>query len=140
MVEELFIKHPRMLTYNWSKSRGTEPLVVNITNLLKLYNFPHTRIPSVSLTSLIPPRFDIANCCFSILGAELFAIFQSLVYIDANIEENIIIYSDSLSGLELIKNHLPKNYITMVLDIHNLLKKLNQNKRCFVSIYQVTLG
>ena len=53
VVEELFTKYPRMLTYHWSKLRGTEPLIVNIRNLLKIYKFPHSYKNTFSLSNII---------------------------------------------------------------------------------------
>ena len=71
----------------------------------------------------LPPETEI-------LGCELFAIKQALLYIkeeyfDKSISvDRIAIYSDSLSSIKIIKNPCPRNYIYLVFSIHKLLKTM----------------
>ena len=36
----------------------------------------------------------------------------------------VAIYSDSLSSIEIIKNHCPRNYIYLVFSIHKMLESM----------------
>ena len=64
----------------------------------------------------------------SILGAELYAIHAALNHMKQNfvMKNGIVLYSDSLSGIKLIKNRQPKNYVELVFKIQNLIIELNQ--------------
>ena len=61
----------------------------------------------------------------SVLSSELFAIYKSLQSVKPPF--NHIIFSDSLSALELIAKQRPETYIQIVYDIQELLLDLNQN-------------
>ena len=60
----------------------------------------------------------------SVYTAELQAIKTALVHISQNRLNNVIIYTDSRSSVEAIKNYTPKN--TIVCDIRETLHKLKQ--------------
>lgn len=64
----------------------------------------------------------------SILGAELFAIFQALSYIDTKALGNSIIFSDSKSSLQLLVS--PKNgYHEISSKIKRIFMKFNSTRR-----------
>ena len=62
----------------------------------------------------------------SVLSAELFAIYKSLQSVKPS--SNHIIFSDSLSALELISKPRPETYVQIVYHIQELLLNLNQSQ------------
>jgi ribonuclease HI len=69
----------------------------------------------------LPPKITI-------LGAELFAIKEALLWLKENRTSapGSVIYTDSLSGLELLQDRTPKNYINIAFGIQNLIWDLNK--------------
>ena len=71
----------------------------------------------------LPPETEIMGC-------ELFAIKQALLYIkeeyfDKSIYvDKVAIYTDSLSSIQTIKNPCPRNYINLIFNIHNMLSTM----------------
>ena len=67
----------------------------------------------------------------SILAAELVAIFKALEYIKNSYstitEKGLVIYTDSLSGVSLLKNLKLNNYSELVFSIHRLILDINDN-------------
>ena len=64
------------------------------------------------------------NCgkYISVLGTELYAIYKTLLFIKNNVNDNkTVLFTDSMSGLELLKNDRPNNYVGLVYDIQKLL-------------------
>ena len=63
----------------------------------------------------------------SVMGAELFAILKALRFSEQylNSEIGVVIYSDSLSSMMLIRNRCPINYVATVYEIQQLLISLN---------------
>ena len=62
----------------------------------------------------------------SVLSSELFAIYKSLQSVKSSF--NHVIFTDSLSALELISKQRPETYIQIVYHIQQLLLNLNQNQ------------
>ena len=62
----------------------------------------------------------------SILGAELCAILKALQYVSDNMshESRVVIYTDSLSGIILLRNRNIKNYTAAVYQIHKIINTL----------------
>ena len=66
----------------------------------------------------------------TIMGCELFAIKQALLFIQANLinfkegEKLFVIFSDSLSGILALKNQTPKIQLQLVIEIHEILFNL----------------
>ena len=60
----------------------------------------------------------------SILGAELFAILKALQYVNDNaqFQKGIVIYSDSLSGIMLLRSRRLNNYTEIIYHIHKIIK------------------
>jgi ribonuclease HI len=63
----------------------------------------------------------------TVLGSEIFAIKQTLLYIKENLSNstNIVILTDSMSSVYLLLNRFPKNYMFVIYEIHNLIIELN---------------
>ena len=67
------------------------------------------------------------NQNLSILGCELYAIFESIKYVKKLVHRKpCIIFSDSLSGLQAIANIKPKIYNDIIYEIQNLLAEVNE--------------
>ena len=68
----------------------------------------------------------------SVISAELYAIGQALEYINQYKHgHNCIIFTDSLSGIQLIKN-IPRTYIKVIAKIQALLLQLNENSNVII--------
>lgn len=61
----------------------------------------------------------------SVIGAELFAIWRALIYIDDLKLGSTVIFTDSRSALQLISSKDPTSYLNVVSNIQNLLLTLN---------------
>lgn len=65
----------------------------------------------------------------TVVVAELFAVLQALMYIEREQDRtNYIIFSDSLTGLQIL-NKYSKTYNSLTVQIKELLIKLNRNKK-----------
>ena len=77
----------------------------------------------------LPPEMEIMGC-------ELFAIKQALTYVYENLYNqdttNVVIYTDSLSSIQTIKNLCPQNYINCVFSIHEMLKLFNNKMKIVI--------
>lgn len=62
----------------------------------------------------------------TVIGAELFGIYQALLYITNNNTKNYIIFTDSRAAVAMIENK-PKTYKSISNTIQVMLYKLNQN-------------
>ena len=72
-----------------------------------------------------------------IMGCELYAIKQALLYIleevfDENNITNVVIYTDSLSSIQTIKNPCPRNYIYLVFTIHDMIKSITDRMKIVI--------
>ena len=67
----------------------------------------------------------------SIIAAELFAIYKTLDSLDGN-HRNVIIFTDSKSGLQLIMNKSPKTYENLIHKIQTLLMIKNLHNKVFL--------
>ena len=72
----------------------------------------------------------------SIMGCELYAIKQALIFIRDNVStmqnQSFVIFSDSLSGIMSIKNRDPNGQRHLIYDIHELI--LNLSNFCVIKI------
>ena len=66
----------------------------------------------------------------TIMGCELFAIKQVLLFIQANSlnikegKKHFVIFTDSFSGILALKNQTPKIHLQLVIEIHEILFNL----------------
>jgi ribonuclease HI len=90
--------------------------------------------PRVSTAaSVVIPSLDVTlnwrlSPLITVLGSELFAIKQALLYIKenmANLTTNIVILTDSMSSVYLLLDRSPKNYMFIVHEVQNLVIELN---------------
>jgi ribonuclease HI len=63
----------------------------------------------------------------SVLSTELYALWQALIYVKINNYNDTIIFTDSLSSLQLIES-VHKTYTNIVGEIQKLLLDLNQDR------------
>ena len=67
---------------------------------------------------------------FSIVGAELYAIYRALLHLKVTHPSSvgiIVIFTDSWSSLELLRSPSPSNYVTVVYDILQLILELSHD-------------
>ena len=79
------------------------------------------------------PSFSYSECWklnaeHSVLSAQLYAMYKSLLFIKNNNLDNCIIFSDSLSGLQLLYSAKPKTYVVITGKIRKLLYELNKTR------------
>jgi hypothetical protein len=87
-------------------------------------------MPSSSAAMVVPSRGVLLNwkLCpeVSVLEAELFAIHEALVWAQHNLrhQEIIVIFTDSLNSLFLIKDRKPQTHTRLVYQIQSRLMVL----------------
>ncbi len=87
-------------------------------------------MPSSSAAMVVPSRGVLLNWKLrpevSVLEAELFAIHEALVWAQHNLrhQEKIVIFTDSLNSLFLIKDRKPQTYTRLVFQIQSDLMAL----------------
>lgn len=89
-------------------------------------------LPSVSCAVVIPSRGVTERWklpeAVTVMGAELLAIKNAIVYVNNNkqIINKAVIFSDSLSSILLLQNRNPTSYLHLVYEIHRLIYKMNR--------------
>jgi ribonuclease HI len=69
----------------------------------------------------------------TVLGAELFALKQSLLYVRDNITYgDVVILTDSLSSIYILLSRTPKTYLFLAFQIQKLTFDLNVNRKVII--------
>ena len=132
--------------YNYEEINSNEKFINYISqkfpNFQSIYTDGSKTSPVQSVACAIyTPHNNMFYCWklhnqHSVLGAELFAIDKALQYIQENTQTtNTIILTDSKTSLQLILNHNPKSYKSIVFSIQ--LKIIQLNQACNVQLHWV---
>lgn len=87
---------------------------------------------SSAASAMFSPSQSISVCWklrpeHSVISTELYAIWRTLKYVGERDTVDVVIFTDSMSSLQLISSN-PKSYSSIVQKIQNLLIDLNQEK------------
>ena len=63
----------------------------------------------------------------SVVHAELYGIFQALIFLQRNPSPQIILFTDSQSALFMLLKSMPKTYVNIIYKIKKLLLELNSS-------------
>lgn len=133
------------LTKNYIKTEQYDKIITQDTFKLYLEKFYPQYIevytdgskkndPDVSVASgIYIPNLDFVACWklnpeHTVVGAELFAIYKSLQFIEKNLPNNCVVFTDSLSSLLLLMSN-NRHYFQISEEIINLLVTLNRTRR-----------
>ena len=91
-----------------------------------------TRNPNSTSCALYVEDLKYSECwklrpAHSIISAELYGILQALIFLQNNYSPFVIIFTDSLSGLQLLLTPQPKTYVNIVNQIKIKLLELNDS-------------
>lgn len=132
------------LTVNEMTNNTAKAVFIDIQNskypsFLELYTDGSViREPEVSVTAaVVVKKLDTTEyfnwklpVTMTILGAELYAIKQALDYINSMecVVPGVVIYSDSMSSIQILSNRTPNNYMNFVFPIQETLLQVNKKK------------